>query len=105
MQANQRPGAVPMVYACQQYSSTVTWWNQCRKMTGFFCRTRKTVSNSSGILLKMNIETQKPHGPLRYHDSGSSHSVKRKPFVCRVATRWGTVTMAPRMENMDSATR
>ena len=28
---------------------TVTWWNQCRKMTRFFCKTKKTVSKSSGI--------------------------------------------------------
>ena len=28
---------------------TVTWWNQCRKMTRFFCNTKKTVSKSSGI--------------------------------------------------------
>lgn len=28
----------------------VTWWNQCRKMTGFLRSTRKTVSKSSGSL-------------------------------------------------------
>ena len=52
------------VYACQQYSSTVTWWNQWRKITGFFCSTRNTVSTSSGILLKMKKLTHMPQAPL-----------------------------------------
>lgn len=36
---------------------TVTWWNQCRKMTRFFCKTKKTVSKSSGIWGEMTRST------------------------------------------------
>ena len=35
-----------------------TWWYQCRKITGFWRMTRKTVSNSSGILERQNRPIQ-----------------------------------------------
>ena len=72
-------------------------------MTSLFWRTKKTVSSSSGILLKMNSVTQKPVAPRRYHVSGGVQTVCTKPSVRSAFTRCGTVRDAPRIENADKA--
>ena len=58
---------------------TYTWWNQWRKMTGFFLTTRNAVSPSSGILEKTKAVVQKPLGPLRYHSAGSVQQLYFQP--------------------------
>jgi len=80
---------------------TVTWWNQCRKITRFFCNTRKTVSSNSGILEKINNPTHSPTGPSKYQSCKQSHhaiwlsrsaSHKCVAVCCSVSTYYPTNT-------------
>ncbi|GBP84422.1 hypothetical protein EVAR_47809_1 [Eumeta japonica] len=55
MTTNHRAEDVYSVYENQEYSSTVMWWYQWRKINGFFRSTMNTVSPSSGIFESTNI--------------------------------------------------
>ena len=57
-----------------QYSSTVKWWYQWRKITSFFWITRNTVSMSSGTLLKMKSIVHRPAAPWPKAVSAGAHT-------------------------------
>ena len=76
----------------QQNSNTVTWWYQCKKINGRFRNTMNTVSNNSGILLKMNNITQNPVGPRPQVSGGGVHIDDSKLLSTSVANKYGTFT-------------
>jgi hypothetical protein len=86
-----------------QYKRTVKWWYQCRKMTSFLQMTRKTVSTSSGILLKTKSITHKPTAPCPKDVSAGAHTEAQGPNFHAKYSRWGAVRKNPTAENTDSS--
>ena len=60
-------------------------------MTGFLAMTRKTVSTSSGILLKMKSMTHRPTAPWPKAVSAGAHTEAQPPL--RQATQVGDVEL------------
>ena len=78
------PAAERVPCECQQNSSTVMWWYQCRKRSGFLRSTMKTVSMSSGTLDQMNAAVQNPVMPQPYQASAPRHTWKQRHWCVKV---------------------
>ena len=72
-------------------------------MTGFLPMTRKSVSTSSGILLKIKSMTQKPTAPWPKEGSAGAHTESQAPFFHALYSRCGAVRAKPAAEKTASS--